>query len=47
MCQYHEICYIYLFATECHIAKHVWVNIGSGNDILLDGTNPLPDPMLT
>ena len=25
----------------------IWVNIGSGNDLLPDGTKPLPDPMLT
>ena len=24
-----------------------WVNIGTGNDLLPDGTKPLPDPMLT
>ena len=25
----------------------VWVNIGSGNGLLPDGTKPLPEPMLT
>ena len=25
----------------------VWVNIGPGNGLLPDGTNPLPEPMLT
>ena len=25
----------------------IWVNIGSGNGLLPDGTKPLPDPMLT
>ena len=27
--------------------KEVWVNIGSGNDLLTDDTKPLPGPMLT
>ena len=26
---------------------NIWVNIGSGNGLLLDGTKPLPEPMLT
>ena len=25
----------------------IWVNIGSANDLLPDGTKPLPEPMLT
>ena len=25
----------------------IWVNIGSGNDLLPDGNKPLPEPMLT
>ena len=25
----------------------ILVNIGSGNDLLPDGTKPLPEPMLT
>ena len=29
------------------IWRHIWVNIGSGNDLLPDGTKPLPEPMLT
>ena len=24
----------------------IWINIGSGNGLLLDGTKPLPDPAL-
>ena len=24
-----------------------WTNIGSGNELLPDGTKPLPEPMLT
>ena len=30
-----------------HMATEIWVNIGSGNGLLPDGTEPLPDPMLT
>ena len=29
------------------IATYVWVNIGSGNGLLPEGTKPLPKPMLT
>ena len=29
------------------MATEIWVNIGSGNGLLLDGTKPLPEPMLT
>ena len=29
------------------MATSVWVNIGSGNGLLPDGTKPLPEPMLT
>ena len=25
----------------------IWINIGSGNGLLPDGTKPLPEPMLT
>ena len=25
----------------------IWVNIGSGNGLVPDGTKPLPEPMLT
>ena len=30
-----------------HMATEIWVNIGSSNGLLPDGTNPLPEPMLT
>ena len=30
-----------------HMAAENWVNIGSGNGLLPDGTKPLPEPMLT
>ena len=30
-----------------HLATYSWVNIGSGNGLLPDGTKPLPEPMLT
>ena len=29
------------------MATYIWVNIGSGNDLLPDGTKPLPAPILT
>ena len=29
------------------MVTEIWVNIGSGNGLLPDGTKPLPDPMLT
>ena len=29
------------------MATKIWVNIGSGDDLLPDGTKPFPEPMLT
>ena len=29
-----------------HMATEIWVNIGSGNGLLPDGTKPLSEPML-
>ena len=29
------------------MATEIWVNIGSGNGLIPDGTKPLPEPMLT
>ena len=29
------------------MATEIWVNIGSGNGLLPDGTKPLPEPMMT
>ena len=29
------------------VPGEIWVNIGSGNGLLPDGTKPLPEPMLT
>ena len=29
------------------VMPEIWVNIGSGNGLLPDGTKPLPEPMLT
>ena len=37
--------YCYSFAGASVIAS--WVNLGSGNGLLPDGTKPLPEPMLT
>ena len=31
----------------CYMATKIWVNIGSGNGLLPDGTKPLPEPVLT
>ena len=37
-----------LILAKCrHMAKEIWVNIGSGNGLLPDGTKPLPEQMLT
>ena len=33
--------------SDTHMATEIWVNIGSGNGLLPDGTKPLPEPMLT
>ena len=30
-----------------HMATEIWVNIGSANNLLPDGTKPLPEPLLT
>ena len=30
-----------------HVMTFIWVNSGSGNGLLPDGTKPLPEPMLT
>ena len=30
-----------------HMATQMWVNTGSGNGLVPDGTEPLPEPMLT
>ena len=29
------------------IWRQIWINIGSGNGLVPDGTKPLPEPMLT
>ena len=29
------------------MATEIWVNIGSSNGLMPDGTKPLPEPMLT
>ena len=29
------------------MVTEIWINIGSGNGLLPDGTKPLPEPMLT
>ena len=30
-----------------YMVTKIWVNIGSGNGLVPDGTKPLPEPMLT
>ena len=35
------------FINSLGISDTNWVNIGSGNGLLPDGTKPLPEPMLT
>ena len=34
-----------LFWTSDPIWREMWVNIGSGNDLLPDGTKPISEPM--
>ena len=36
-----------ILAYRHHMATKIWVNIGSGNSLLPDGTKPLPETMLT
>ena len=36
-----------IVAYWCHMVTQIWVNIGSGNGLLPDGSKPLPEPMLT
>ena len=38
-------CSITHCALWCHMATTIWVNIGSGNGLLPDGTKPLPEPL--
>ena len=33
--------------SDIYMATEIWVNIGSGNGLVPDGTKPLPEPMLT
>ena len=35
-----------LGTTNCNMGTYIWVNIGSGDGLLPDGTKPLPEPML-
>ena len=36
-----------IVAWWCHMVTQIWVNIGSDNGLVPDGTKPLPEPMLT
>ena len=35
-----------IVAQWCHMVTEIWVNIGSGNGLLPDGTKPLLEPVL-
>ena len=39
--------FIQIFLKYVAMGPINWVNIGSGNGLLPDGTKPLPEPMLT
>ena len=44
--------YVQLYGLYCglvmtYIATQIWVNTGSGNGLLPDGSKPLPEPMMT
>ena len=36
-----------LWSGEHYMVAGIWVNIGSANDLVPDGTKPLPEPMLS
>ena len=36
-----------LWPSDAIWRQEIWVNIGSGNGLLPDGTKPLPEPILT
>ena len=36
-----------LLAEWRHMARYIWVSIGSGTGLLLDGTKPLSEPLFT
>ena len=42
-----EVIIIFFLGRATHLATLTFVNIGSGNDLLPDGTKTLPEPMLT
>ena len=44
---YQEFQYVVAVAHWHHMAALIWVNIGSSNSLSPDGTEPLPEPMLT
>ena len=43
----HILCLIHCGLKWRHMATWIWVNIGSDDGLLLDGTKPLLEPMLT
>ena len=40
-------CYVLRNSWSRYVASDIWLNTASGNGLLPDGTEPLPEPMLT
>ena len=47
ICIFNPIGFKHIVAYWRHVSTWNWVNIGSGNGLMPDGTKPLPEPMLT
>ena len=51
LCKYTKACNTLIceliVALGCHLATSIYVNTGSCNGLLPDGTKPLPEPVLT
>ena len=46
MC-FHAVLEWVIVAEWRHMARYIWVSIGSGTSLLLDGTKPLSEPLFT
>ena len=46
MC-FHAVPELVIVAEWRHVARYIWVSIGSGTGLLLDGTKPLSEPLFT
>ena len=46
-CSVIHLCFLNNLATAAATATYIWVNIGSGNGLLLDGIKPIPEPIFT